>query len=173
MMGSGKSSVGRRLASGLSAPFIDLDVRIERMFGETIAEAFVCGESYFRRLERAALISLVREPGFEGRMVIVATGGGTVVDPLNRACMDAAGVRVLLRVPPPELAARVATRTAGRPLVAELDEPLPRLAALWAQRRAAYEDVPQQIDGVGSVETVAMRIAGALDLELQTGETLR
>ncbi len=173
MMGSGKSSVGRWLASALDVPFVDLDTRLERMFGVTVPEAFANGEAEFRLLERAALHSLVQEPGFRGRTVVVATGGGVVVDPENRACMDAAGVRVLLRVPASELAARLTAgqQEEGRPLLADAVDPAERLAALWAQRRAAYEDVSHQVDGVGSVEKVAQRIAGALDLELQTGET--
>ncbi len=172
MMGSGKSSVGRRLASGLGVPFVDLDVRLERMFGLRIAEAFALGEPHFRGVERVALTSLVDEPGFEGRTVIVATGGGVVLDPHNRACMDAVGARVLLRVPPAELAERLAAGQGdGRPLIDDADDPASSLAALWAQRRAAYEDVPHQIDGVGSVDAVAHRIAAALDLQLETGET--
>lgn len=169
MMGSGKSSVGRELAAQLGAPFVDLDVRIERMFGKTIDDAFGTGESHFRQLERAALSSLVREPGFSGRTVIVATGGGAVVDPDNRACMDAVGSRVLLRVPAAELAARLAAvQGDARPLMADVDEPAAHLAALWEERRAAYEDAPYSIDGVGPVLTVAGRVAAALDLELQT-----
>jgi len=168
MMGSGKSSVGRRLASELGVAFVDLDARLERMFAMSIAEAFGQGEPYFRQLERAALTSLVGEPGFEGRTVVVATGGGVVLDTENRACMDAAGLRVLLRVPPPELAARLSAGQGARPLVADADDLLARLADLWAQRRAAYEDVPHQVDGVGSVEAVTLRVAVALDLDVHT-----
>lgn len=172
MMGSGKSSVGRRLALGLGVPFVDLDVRLERMFGVSIAEAFARGEPYFRDLERAALSSLLREPGFGGRMVVVATGGGAVLDPQNRAMMDGVGRRVLLRVPPAELSVRVAEGQGNdRPLIADAEDPARRLAGLWEQRRAAYEDVPHDVDGVGSVDTVAQRIAAVLDLELPTSET--
>lgn len=172
MMGSGKSSVGRQLAVELGVPFVDLDVRIERLSGTTIAEAFEQGEAHFRGLERLALRSLVQEPGFTGRTVIVATGGGAVLDARNRACMDAAGARVLLSVPLEELAARLAAkRSDGRPLLTDADDPLARLERLWAERRVAYEDVPHKIDGVGPARTVALRVAAALDLELQTGET--
>lgn len=169
MMGSGKSSVGRALASRLGATFIDLDVRIERMFGKTIPDAFGVGESHFRQLERAALRSLVGEPGFTGRTVIVATGGGAVLDPDNRACMDAAGARVFLQVPAAELAARLAAaQDDTRPLIADADEPVARLKALWAERRATYEDAPYHVDGVGPVLAVAGRVAAALDLERQS-----
>lgn len=172
MMGSGKSSVGRQLALDLGAVFVDLDVRIERLSGTSIAEAFERGESYFRGLERVSLTSLVQEPGFSGRAVVVATGGGAVLDPRNRACMDAAGLRVLLSVPLEELVARLcAKQSEGRPLLTDADDPRARLERLWDDRRAAYEDVPHQIDGVGPPRTVALRIAARLDLELQTGDT--
>ncbi len=171
MMGSGKSSVGRALASALGVPFVDLDVRVERMFGSTIGEAFARGESHFRGLERSALTSLLREPGFAGRAVVVATGGGAVLDPRSRAGMDAAGVRVLLRVPVAELAARLsAAQGEGRPLLGDAEDPTASLTELWAQRREAYEDGSHPVDGVGSLDTVVHRIAAALNLRLQPGE---
>lgn len=166
MMGAGKSAVGRRLAAMLDVAFVDLDARTERMFGTTIADAFARGEPYFRGLERTALQSLVAEPAFAGRTVIVATGGGLVVDPNNRACMDGVGTRVLLRVPPEQLAERLqGAEAARRPLVAEADDPVQRLRELWQARREAYEAGAAVVDGVGSVDVVAQRVRDALDLQ--------
>lgn len=165
MMGAGKSSVGRVLAQRLGVVFIDLDARIERLFGISIPDAFARGEPHFRALEREALRSLLAEPAFERRLVVVATGGGSVVDPENRALMDAAGTRVLVHVPPEELAARLgADEAAGRPLVADAEDPAQRLRDLWEQRREAYEDGAVVVDGCGTVESVAERVRAALDL---------
>lgn len=171
MMGSGKSAVGRALAELLGVSFIDLDQRIERMFGLTIPEAFERGEPYFRGLERDALRSLLAEPALQQRTVVVATGGGAVVDPDNRVCMDRAGRRVLLHVPPEDLAARlVGEQASGRPLVADANDPLARLRALWVARKDAYEQGAVVVDARGGVQEVAAAVAAALDLSPQTGE---
>lgn len=172
MMGSGKSAVGRALAARWAVPFIDLDARIERMFGMSVAEAFARGEPYFRDLEQQALRTLLAEPAFAARRSVVATGGGAVVDAANRALIDAAGPRVLLHVPPEELARRlVGTEASVRPLVASAADPQLRLAQLWAQRRASYEAGAIVVDGVGAVSQVVDRVLVALDLPPQTGET--
>src|SRR5690606_301007 len=106
MMGAGKSTLGPLLARRWGAPFVDLDRRIERIFGAAIPALFSRGEAHFRRCERAALRLLVAEPGFAGRTTVVAAGGGLVVDPDNRAVMRATGVVLLLDVPALELARR-------------------------------------------------------------------
>lgn len=172
MMGSGKSAVGRRLAEALGASFIDLDTRVERMFGQTVAEAFAQGEPHFRARERLALQSLLDEPAFGHQGAVVATGGGTVVDPANRAAMDAVGTRVLLRVPSEVLAARLKGAEAdARPLIANADDPASALRALWTARRDAYERGACIVDADGDVATVLQRVLAALDLDPQTGET--
>jgi len=76
-MGSGKSTVGRRLAERIGLPFIDLDSEIERRAGATINEIFARGgEVEFRRIERETLRELLGHPRF-----VMAAGGGTLVDP--------------------------------------------------------------------------------------------
>src|SRR4029077_19657346 len=83
--GSGKSVIGRRLASRHAASFIDLDDRIESATGRTIPGIFAQeGEGGFRAAERQAIADLgPADPGSAIRRVI-ATGGGAVVDPRNR-----------------------------------------------------------------------------------------
>ena len=165
MMGSGKSAVGQALSAALGVAFIDLDARVERMFGVTIAEAFAVGEPHFRALEAEALRSLLAEPAFASRTVVVATGGGSVVDATNRARMDACGRRVLLRVAPETLAARlVGPEAQRRPLVASADDPEERLRELWETRREAYETGAVIIDADGSIDAVVERTLEALDL---------
>lgn len=164
-MGSGKSAVGRSLAGTLGVTFVDLDMRIERMFGVTVEQAFGRGEGAFRDLEAEALRSLLAEPAFGARRSIVATGGGTVVDADNRARIDACGPRVLLRAEPETLAARlVGAQAQRRPLVAAAADPTQRLRALWRSRREAYESGAVVVSAEGSVDQVAGRVLEALDL---------
>ena len=165
MMGAGKTSVGREVAACLGVPFVDLDVRVERVFGVSISEVFAHSEDHFRALEREALRSLLAEPAFARNRVVVATGGGVVVDPHNRARMDAAGVRMLIHVPPEQLAARlVGAEARHRPLVADATDAVARLRELWETRRQAYEGGAIIIDGVGTIPVVAARVLQALDL---------
>ena len=131
--GSGKSVVGRRLASRHGASFIDLDERIESAAGRTIPEIFEeDGEPAFRALERAAIADLgPADPAPEVRRVI-ATGGGAVVDPRNRWALyprpDQRLARRPARGPRPAaapLAARPAARQRPRP---DRRDPRPRVA---------------------------------------------
>ncbi|OPZ61049.1 MAG: 3-dehydroquinate synthase [Deltaproteobacteria bacterium ADurb.Bin510] len=92
-MGSGKTTVGRRLALKLGVPFIDLDHEIERQRGAKISEIFrVAGEEAFRLLETQALEELI----LGGREAVVATGGGLPMNPYNRELMKASGTIVHL-----------------------------------------------------------------------------
>ncbi|HWB78207.1 MAG TPA: shikimate kinase [Nannocystaceae bacterium] len=157
MMGSGKTSVGREVAALAHAAFCDLDRRIERVFGETVAELFAVGEPRFRAAEHAALRSLVDEPGFAARTIVVATGGGTAIDPANRRLMRSCGVVVLLEVPLPVLADRLRHETDARPLIAgaSLEQ---QLAELWRARADAYRDGSIAVDGSGTIAEVAARV---------------
>ena len=162
MMGCGKSTVGRLLAHELGAPFIDLDRRIERIFGVTVEALFARGEDDFRACERGALLGLLDEPAFAAREAVVATGGGVVVDPRNRADMARAGVVVHLDVPVDELARRVEGE-GGRPLLdGSTIEVRRRLGELLAARSHAYRAADLTVDGRGTPEQVAGRIRAAL-----------
>lgn len=161
MMGSGKTTVGRCLAARECAAFCDLDQRLERITGRSVAALFAAGEPAFRVLERAALRSLVAEPGFTARACVVATGGGIVIDPDNRATMRSAGTIVYLDVPTDELVARLGAELHARPLLAGAD-PKTRLVELLVARRDAYRDGAIAIDGSGPPDVVAGRIAEVL-----------
>jgi shikimate kinase len=171
MMGSGKSTVGRLLAHELGVPFIDLDRRIERLFGASIEALFASGEDYFRSCERAALVSLCAEPAFAARRSVVATGGGVVIDAANRADMAAHGVVIHLDVPIDELARRV-EREGGRPLLGGSSITVRRrLADLLAARGQAYRDAAVSVDARGAPELVAARVRDALgQLESDGGD---
>jgi shikimate kinase len=174
MMASGKSTVGRLLALELGVPFIDLDRRIEILFGCSVDALFADGEAAFRAAETTALESLLAEPGFAARRSVVATGGGVVIDPRNRAAMAAAGLVVHLDVELDDLVGRLEPEDEGRPLLRlpadgrAIDRPgstmavRRRLAELLATRRQAYRDGAIRVDGRGPPEFVAARVRSAV-----------
>lgn len=161
MMASGKTTVGRRLAAATGAVFCDLDRRIERITGRTVEQWFARGEAEFRAAEAGALRSLIAEPGFAAAAVVVATGGGAVIEARNRAAMRSVGAVVLLDVPLAELARRVAADPVGRPLLAgaavESD-----LARLWHARAQAYRDGALVVPADDEPDAVVARIVRGL-----------
>ena len=116
MMGSGKTSIGKRLAQRLGLPFVDSDHEIEAAHRLTISEIFAShGESYFRDGERRVLARLIGE----GERVI-ATGGGAFVDPRTRGLIGAHAVAIWLRADFDVLMRRVRKRPT-RPLLQNPD----------------------------------------------------
>ena len=102
--GSGKSSMGKRLARLLGLPFVDTDKLVEQMEGASVADIFYYeGEEYFRRMERGVVDRLVEEC-YEG---IVATGGGLPVWEDNMERMNEIGVSVYLRRTAGQIASRL------------------------------------------------------------------
>ncbi len=117
MMGAGKTSIGRRLASALHLPFIDADVEIEKAANQSIAEIFAhYGEPHFREGERRVLARLL----LSGPAVL-ATGGGAYMNEETRAQCREHGVTIWLKADVPVLLERV-RKKGNRPL---LDYPDP------------------------------------------------
>ena len=111
-MGSGKTSVGRRLARKLRAEFVDVDDRIERAAGKPIREIFSAeGEPSFREREKVALREALSVPGR-----VVATGGGAFLDEGNRALLSAYAPVVYLEARAETLLARLPGNS-DRPLL--------------------------------------------------------
>lgn len=133
MMGAGKTSVGRRLATTLELPFIDADIEIEvAAGGMTIPEIFsTYGEPYFRARE-AEVIARLLDRGPQ----VLATGGGAWINPQTRAKIGEAGVSVWLKADPEVLLRRVRKR-GGRPLLAGPD-PEGTLRRLVEERYPVY-----------------------------------
>jgi shikimate kinase len=132
LMGSGKSSIGRRLARRLRRPFVDSDAEIEQAAGLTVAEIFErYGEAHFRDGERRVIARLVAGPPR-----VIATGGGAFIDPATRALMLERCLVVWLRAEVGTLAERV-SRNDARPLLRGRD-PREALAELADQRNPIY-----------------------------------
>lgn len=135
MMGSGKSTVGKRLARELGRAFVDADQAIEARAGATVAEVFARdGEPAFRSLEAEVLAGLLDRP----EPVVIATGGGAVLDDGTRARLRAEAVVVWLRASPRTLANRVRP-DGSRPLLA--DDPAAALRRIAEERAPLYEEV--------------------------------
>jgi len=117
--GSGKSTLGRAVAAALDWRFVDLDVEIERASGQTIPELFRRGERVFREQEKAALARVAEDR--HPTPLVVALGGGALLDPENAALARATGRIVLLEASAETLWARVSAAT-GRPLVQQREK---------------------------------------------------
>jgi shikimate kinase len=133
MMGSGKSSVGRRLATRLGLPFVDADTEIETAAGMTIPEIFAQrGETEFREGERRVIsrILATRSP------LVLATGGGAFMNADTRARIADLGISIWLKAEPEVLMRRVRKRS-NRPLLQTAD-PEGTLRRMLGEREPLY-----------------------------------
>jgi shikimate kinase len=132
LMGSGKSSVGKRLAQALDLPFRDADDEVETAAGRSIPEIFEqLGEPAFRDGERRVIARLL-----EGPPIVLATGGGAFMNAETRELIKTRSVSVWLKADLPILAKRVA-RKENRPLLTGKD-PMAVLTEQAAVRYPAY-----------------------------------
>ncbi len=157
MPGSGKTVIGRVLAERLKRPFVDLDEEITRTTGNTPANHIRRhGEAAFRELESRILGEVCRTEG-----TIIATGGGTPLDPLNRWAFARHGLRIRLDVPIERLAQRLRADPVPRPLLG--DQPAEALTRLAAERGPFYRAVDAAVDGDAGTPAVAAEIVRTLD----------
>jgi shikimate kinase len=158
-MGSGKTAVGRRLAAMLGKEFFDSDAEIEKRTGVDVRFIFEKeGEARFRERERDVIAALTALDG-----VVVATGGGAVLDPANRERLASTGTVVYLEASVDTQLQR--TRPSrNRPLLMN-DDPRAVLERLMAIRRPLYEEIADvRIDTTGRrVKTVAASVRELLD----------
>jgi shikimate kinase len=155
MMASGKTTAGERVAEALGWEMVDSDEQVEARTGRTVREIFEQdGEPAYRALEREALQEALDRP----EPSVVAAAGGVVLDPVNRAALQAAGTVVWLRADPGVLAGRVDGGQDHRPLLA--DDPVGTLERLDRERRHLYEEVADHVLDVDELDAdeVAARI---------------
>lgn len=134
-MGAGKSSIGKRLAQALTLEFVDADRLLEARTGASVADIFACeGEAGFRRRESALLAELLG-----GHRQLIATGGGVVLAPANRALLAREAYVIHLEVGVAEQLRRLA-RDRSRPLLQREDREAV-LQAMAIARAPLYAEV--------------------------------
>lgn len=143
MMGSGKTTLGRRLAKECDLTFVDLDREIEARTGVSVATIFeIEGEAGFRLRETQLLAEFS-----QGDLGVVATGGGSVLSPLNRARLLARHGVVYLHATP-QLVYQRTRHDRSRPLL-QVADPLARIRSLIEQRDPLYREVADLVIEAG------------------------
>jgi shikimate kinase len=168
MMGAGKSSIGRRVATRLAVPFVDADAEIELAADMTIAEIFaVHGEPYFRAGE-ARVIARLLERGPQ----VLATGGGAFMNTQTRGALKEKAVSVWLKADLEVLTRRLRRRT-DRPLL-KTEDPVATLTNLLQLRDPIYatadvtvlsRDVTHDV----IVDEIIAAVSAKLDAAAQSG----
>lgn len=139
-MGTGKSTIGHKLAQRLGRPFVDSDQLIEADAGCSIADIFAQqGEAAFRKHEENLAKKLAQQQG-----LVIATGGGLVMNPENVKVLLASGRIICLRATPREIYARISQQPQIRPLLMQ-PQPLQRITDLLQQRESVYQQFPQLV----------------------------
>jgi shikimate kinase len=162
-MGTGKTTVGRRVAELLKVPFFDVDDTIARQTGHSIGDLFrLKGETSFRVMESAA----IQELSMHDRAVI-ATGGGSLMNPQNRDFLERKGILVCLSARTGTLLERLKDDLT-RPLLA--GETMPeRIDRLLQERQAVYAMCPIQIATDGkTINQVAEEVVQKISAQWQT-----
>lgn len=143
-MGSGKTTVGRQLAKALGYEFLDSDQEIERRTGATIPWIFdIEGEVGFRKREAQVIDDLTQRHD-----IVLATGGGAVLDVQNRAHLKSRGCVVYLVADVDKLVARTAKDT-NRPLL-RTEDPRKKLESLMEIREPLYREVAHLVIDTGA-----------------------
>ena len=154
-MGTGKTSVGRAAARLLERKFVDMDTEIEARAGKTISRIFAeDGEDAFRQMERDVCRNLS-----EKQDLVIAAGGGTLIDSRNRELMMKAGKIICLTASAEEIMRRLdITDVSKRPLLGPPDL-RETVETLLRQRREIYRSFPWQVDTTDlTIAQVAQRV---------------
>ena len=151
LMGAGKSTVGRRLATRLGLPFVDADSEIEAAAGMSVSDIFArFGEPYFRDGERRVIARLM-----DGKPKVIATGGGAFVNDATRTQILSDALAIWLDAPVEVLAERVRRRDT-RPLLRDKD-PVTVLRELAAVRNPLYALAPIRVPSANTPHETTVR----------------
>lgn len=160
MMGAGKTTVGRLLAKRFDRRFVDADHEIEARTGVSVPTIFeIEGEAGFRRRESLAIAELAR-----GNDLVMATGGGAVLDPANRAVLAASGLVIYLNAPPAMLYERT-RHDRNRPLL-KVANPLAKIEELFAARDPLYREVAHVV--IDAVAGGVTALAAIVETEIRS-----
>jgi shikimate kinase len=145
LMGAGKTSVGRECARRLGRPFVDTDELVTGLARLSVEEIFAGeGELAFRKLERDVVADVCRSP----EALVVACGGGTVVDPENRRALRRAGLVIWLKAPSATLLTRVGDGSSRPLLRGDPEGALTRLGRLRGMTYEAASHAAIDTDGI-------------------------
>ncbi len=159
MPGAGKTTVGRQLARRLERTFVDADHEIEARTGVRIPLIFdIEGEQGFRDREAKVIADLAGDSN-----LIVATGGGAVLRPENRAALKNSGTVIYLQAAPRLLFERTRLDP-NRPLL-QVANPMQKIEELFAQRDPLYREVADIV--VNSLGGSISHLVKQLEWELQ------
>ncbi|MCL4459680.1 MAG: shikimate kinase [Chloroflexi bacterium] len=163
-MGTGKTTIGLRVARQLQMHFVDMDFLIEQRSGMSIPEIFArYGEPTFREKEKQMARELAQRTD-----TVIATGGGTLLFQENREALSQNGIIICLTCSPEEVARRLEDME-DRPLLR--GDKMARIKALLKERSPLYKQFPLQIDTTGcSIDEVATQVIRAYK-EATEGET--
>lgn len=140
-MGTGKSVTGQIVASRLHREFVDMDHVIEERAGKKISDIFADeGEPHFRSLERALVQELSQREN-----LVIATGGGVVLNPDNIADYSRTGSVICLHADPDVILRRI-SKQAHRPLLEGDDDKARKIRDLLEKRQTLYKAIPLQVD---------------------------
>ncbi len=139
-MGTGKSTIGRNIAQKLDWPFVDLDSLLEERQGHTIRSIFETeGEAHFRQLETELCYETAQWSGY-----VIATGGGTLVNPKNFDAFGEQSLLICLECDLDDLWLRL-RNARNRPML-DSQNPKARIAALLKQRQPAYDRIKYRVN---------------------------
>lgn len=164
-MGTGKTTVGRAVARQLGMQFVDTDELIATQARKPVADIFATyGETAFRQMERDVCIKLSAEQD-----LVIATGGGSLIDAENRRMMEQSSLVICLTATPEQIATRLQSADITvRPLLVERKEQ--GIYDLLSKRQESYDSFKYKIDTTGlsiqQVEEEIMQIAKSISLTI-------
>jgi shikimate kinase len=148
LRGTGKSSLGRRLAIALRRPFFDTDLLIEQQIGEPIPQYIGrLGWDAFRDLEHQVICQVAQQRG-----AVISSGGGALTFTRNVEVLKPSSIIILLAADPAKLAKRL-ERSYARPPLTDQPNLEAEMSALWAQREPLYRKVCDLVLGVDAETT--------------------